>query len=519
MTLSFSQLSVGCGLWAALTLLVPCAASAAEPYSATFELNGLYEDWSLMQGESVGVAGVGVSSRISDSLSLGMESYGAIRGKLGGFITIGGVAGLRRPLAPRLWLESSLFVGAGGGRGGGRLVGGGLMLREQLGLRYAVGELGTLSAGLSRVDFPDGGVIGSTQVYLGVSRSFTALLQSGEPVYGGSLPSGFDLSAYAPLGQEMGVVVREVGVDAGVAMDMGRAQRDFSLVGVEWRTALGPHSFIRVETSAAMRGNVAGYMQVMGGAGGQFALAQGLSLHGSASLGYGGGGAVSTGGGLMAEAGLGLTYQPLARWAVDVGAGRLLALDGDLRATTYTLRVAHVLEAAPGLRNAAGTTEEALPYQAWPVRVRFAEQHYVGGSSNWRSLPAHSVGNIGFQFDYFLTRRWFLTGQGLGAYTGKAGSYMTGQLGVGTRRTVGAQGFVELEALTGAAGGGGLRTGSGLVFQTNVSVGWQLNQALSVLVTGGQMKAVNGPLRVEVAGMSVAYRFNALRVVSDFSFD
>ena len=86
---------------------------------------------------------------------------------------------------------------------------------------------------------------------------------------------------------------------------------------------------------------------------------------------------------------------------------------------------------------------------------------------------------------------------------------MTGQLGVGTHRALSTNTFFEVEALAGAAGGGGLRTGGGLVYQLNANLGWQVNEHTAVLLGAGELKAANGNLRAHVAGLSVAYRFNA----------
>ena len=70
--------------------------------------------------------------------------------------------------------------------------------------------------------------------------------------------------------------------------------------------------------------------------------------------------------------------------------------------------------------------------------------------------------------DYFIDPEWFITGQGLGPYGGDAGAYMIGLLGTGVRTHITRNIFAELEGLVGAAGGGGLNTGGGLVYQANV---------------------------------------------------
>jgi predicted porin len=64
--------------------------------------------------------------------------------------------------------------------------------------------------------------------------------------------------------------------------------------------------------------------------------------------------------------------------------------------------------------------------------------------------------------------------------------------------------------LVGAAGGGGLNTGGGLVYQANLGLGYQLNKNLEVMGTIGQMKAAKGDFQANVYGVSLAYKFNAL---------
>ena len=511
--------------------IIPAALLAALPVSAfaentaslavvPFEIRGDYESWVLPGSEAMGMAGVGVRRAVGEHGFLGVDLYGAVRGERGGFITLGGTGGFRWPLADRLALEASLHVGAGGGRGGRELSGGGLLLRESLGLRYTLPRLGTLHAGLSHVDFPDGGVIHSTQAYAGFSLPFSALLQGGGPTHSQRLAPAFDTSGYRPQPQAFSALLREVLVDASSRMDDGRRQEDFTLVGAEWRTAFGEHVFTRIEASAAMRGGVAGYMQVLGGLGLQQTLGPRATVHGAVSGGFGGGGGVDTAGGLLAAADVGVQWELAPQWQVDVAAGYFAAPEDSLRAKTVTLRVAHAFGGKPSTNgrrsgmaapaaDSGNSSLAGMDVVPRALRVRFAEQHYFQGAAGWRSLPEVEVGNLGFQFDYFLNPEWYLTGQGLGAYTGKAGAYMTGQLGVGTHRALGRTTFVELEALAGAAGGGGLRSGGGLVYQVNANLGWQVNDHTAVLLGVGELKAANGGLRAHVAGLSVAYRFNA----------
>jgi hypothetical protein len=118
------------------------------------------------------------------------------------------------------------------------------------------------------------------------------------------------------------------------------------------------------------------------------------------------------------------------------------------------------------------------------------------------------VSNLGVQMDYFLTPNWFFTGQGLAAYAGDAGAYMVGEVGLGSVWNVTPNWFIEGEALFGAAGGGGVAVGSGLIAQANASVGYRLNKALSIIATAGRIEALQGDLKANVAGVSLAYQFS-----------
>jgi hypothetical protein len=93
----------------------------------------------------------------------------------------------------------------------------------------------------------------------------------------------------------------------------------------------------------------------------------------------------------------------------------------------------------------------------------------------------------------------------LAAYKGEAGAYMTGLVGVGTQRSWGGAWFAEAEALMGAAGGGGLATGGGLVGQLNVGLGYRLSKQLSVMGTVGTMTALGGDFKAKVLGLGLVY--------------
>jgi hypothetical protein len=461
-----------------------------------------YERWKLPGSETMGMLGGTALFGINDSASLGMGSYGAVRGQRGGFITLG-VAGQWSQRLGSAWnAHVGMFVGGGGGHGGSGTAGGGLMVRSDLGLSYATRSAGTLGLGISRVSFPSG-VIQSTQPYLLYEHRFHTLLGSA-----GWSPPPSTTTGPASAEQEFSLVVRRYRIPSGVVHYEGLPQYpQLSLLGGQWRSYLHPRWFVTLETEGAMGGKSNGYMQILAGGGMRLPITTRTALIAQLAAGPAGGGRVDTGGGLLVDAELSLQQNITPRTALELGLGRVSAPSRSFKATSVDLRLTHQF-GVPSVTASAVPWSALGAFEPQPLRMRVAVQDYVQGSPNWRNGDVHqSVGNLGVQLDYFLSPQWFLTGQGLAAVTGNAGAYMTGQVGTGGQWQAADRWFVEGEALLGAAGGGGLAVGGGLVWQVNAGIGYRLSKTLSVIATASQVTALRGAFAAKVVGAALAYEF------------
>ena len=63
--------------------------------------------------------------------------------------------------------------------------------------------------------------------------------------------------------------------------------------------------------------------------------------------------------------------------------------------------------------------------------------------------------------------------------------------------------FSTSEVLMGAAGGGGLQMGSGLVMQLNTGFGVRMTDKLDLVFQGGRLEAIDGAFVATVLGMAV----------------
>lgn len=472
------------------------AAAYAQPSleRTTMHLRLNQEQWRLPAAEQMDMTSVTLTQQVSPRFSAGLQAYTATGGRRGGFITLGGVVQGHQPLWGPLGLEAEVFAGGGAGASGLELAGGGLMLRGALGLGYRLPGGAKLSAGWSRVRFPSG-TIASSQPYLGLSMPFEVLTRGALRLEPATDPGTFNHLAHQLL-----PVVKQAHVEKGVMTTSGAPQSDMGLIGIEWRTFLSPRWFVALQSEAAYRGASAGYMDIMGGAGLYQQILPNLSVYADVMTGGGGGGAVNTGSGKLINTRAGAQLLLGRGWFLDTSVSRMRALDGGFAANTVGLSLGHQF-------GSANKSPAAL--QLHDLRLRLASQRY-SGSGNWRTSQGGNVGLIGAQLDYFVSPNWYLTGQGMAAATGGAGAYMTGQIGAGRRLQLTPGVFAEAEALVGAAGGGGLTTGSGALGQVNLNLGYKLSPKLEVLLSAGRAQSRSGGFKANVVGISLAYRLGVV---------
>jgi hypothetical protein len=460
------------------------------------------ERWTLPADETAGMVGLHLRRAFSEHLRLGVDSFAAVQGQRGGFITLGVGGEFRYPVTTWADVEAGLSVSAGGGRGGRELSGGGLLLRETLGLSIPTGAW-RWRTGLSHVNFPNGGTITGTQWYAGVERGFVGLSTTA-PVTERSFRIA---TAQEFTATDLGVYVRQYRVRPGSLTDARTAQANFGVVGAEWRGVLAGPWYYAVDAGGAAHGQSNGYMEIMGGVGLRMPVTAALSLDGGVSVGAGGGGGVDTGGGALWAARVGAQWRVTGRDAVAIGVERMKAPSGHLTVDGLSLSLRHRFGPDEPM---TVTTDSVANLQPHPVRIRMAVQNYAAAGSGWSTRPIPSIGVLGVQADYDLSDVWYLTGQGLAAYRGESGAYMTGLVGMGAHVGIGRHTFLETEALLGAAGGGGVAVASGAVAQVNAGVGAEWSNGLGVHATVGRIRSLQGGFAANVVGLSFSYRTTLL---------
>jgi hypothetical protein len=405
----------------------------------------------LPQGERMGLVGGSLLFDIGNDWGIGPAVYGAATGERGGLF-VGGVELQRRwPIARGWSLATGLF--AGGGGGGAAPVGSGLMLRPALTLLTDLGP--SLQAGLSwsHVRFPSG-EIRSNQfgVALAWRQEFRHYVGGGS---GGSVGSsessglGFDrMAATATQYRFSDGSGRHIGL-AGA-----RVERRSGLDGLIWG----------LEAAGAAAGDAAGYMEILGTAGASVALLPttlpSWRVGARVAAGLGGGGAVPTEGGLLGKASVGTEFSPLPGWSLGAEIGVVRGADSPLRARMAQVWLGVDLE--PGL-DGRGQAQGRVVRAEWTAAL---QHHTRVPRKNGRT---GSLDTIGLKLTRQVSEHVYATGQAHSAFGGGAGAYSVGLVGLGvaTRPQASPQTSPRLgaELLVGAAGGGGVQTGGGALYQ------------------------------------------------------
>lgn len=278
----------------------------------------------------------------------------------------------------------------------------------------------------------------------------------------------------------------------------GTSQKPLTLVGAEASFSIlnGYETFLGAD-GAVSGGD--GYMQVMGGLRKLWPVGP-VSFLAQSSIGFGGGGDVDTGGGLIAGASAGIAIPVGTDFSVQLTYGILNALSTNVSGAGAQLSLSRVFG-----REGERTTQ--AEQQQWQVGLGISIQEpnptYMKSGSSAGIQPVMQESSI----DYFLSDSLYLTGNAQTTVSGGVAGYAVGLLGLGREFAVGDQWRLSLEAHVGAAGGGGVDVGNGLLGGARVEVDYILTAANAVSVGFGVLKSFDGGMNVPVLQLGYKHRF------------
>ena len=454
--------------------------------------------------ERMGLYSIGAYDRLNSWLYGGITLYGAASGRRGGFFTGGYTLGVEHKLTDNLKIDAGGYVGAGGG--GAAAQGGGLMIRPHIGLKYDFGwnELGI---NYTYVDFPNGD-ISSDAISLSLDIPFSSpTLNWKDDGLTVAEYFGADWSNISRHRSHLAARARTYSPKRGSKTTSGGSLNDsLGLVGVDYSYFLDKNWFATFETAGAVSGGVGGYAELLAGIGYRFPLTKDdrLALLPAITIGGAGGGAVDTGGGFVARANLGLEYRLSPDFSLIMDGGYLTAPYGNFDTPYLGFNLAYVMESFAKDQKGTSLKEREI-IQASKWRFRPAHQWYFdaqrkGGLSRDMQL-------LGGKIDWMGGDWWYFTGQALSAYEGEAGGYSEGHWGLGILGPSWKNLQLYGEMLIGAGGGGGVDSGSALLYKPSLGLEYNVNEDFSIQTGIGKVLSKGGNLNANTFDVSLVWRF------------
>ena len=455
-------------------------------------------------GEYMGLYSIGAYDRLNSWLYGGITLYGAATGRRGGFFTGGYTLGIERQLIDKWILDAGYYVGAGGG--GAAAQGGGLMLRPHIGLKY---DFSWSSIGLnySYVDFPNG-KISSDAIALSLDIPFSApILYWENDGLTAADYFGSDLSNVSNHRSHIAARVRSYSPASGSKTTTGGSiNNSLGLVGVEYSYFLDKNWFTTFETAGAVSGGVGGYAELLAGIGYRFTLTKDdrLAMLPALTIGGAGGGSVETGGGFVARANLGLEYRFSPDLSLIMDGGYLTAPNGNFDTPYFGFNLAYLMQNfAKDQKGVPLSETDLIQTNKW----RFRPSHQWYFDAQRKDGPQRAMQLLGGKLDWMGGDWWYLTGQGLSAYGGGAGGYSEGHWGVGVLGPNWKNWQLYAEMLIGAGGGGGVDSGSALLYKPSVGLEYNLNKDFSFQTGIGKVISKEGNLDANTLDISLVWRF------------
>jgi len=462
--------------------------------------------------DNLGLAGLHYNFLLNDWVYAGAGMYGAVTGSRGGFFTLGVNVGIKKSLFSNLYIDTGVHFGGGGGAGAPD--GGGAYILPHLNLGYQFSKF-SIEAGYSYVNFFDNGNIVGHQLNFGVqvpvSYSYASfdhaqnelvidenIINSDWYQESNKLSLLFHLNNLYLFGDTKNK-------DTGESLE-GETVRT---VGVELDSYFKKNVFLFLKVDGAYSGIPSGYMDIILGLGYQFSFNKDRTkILGKFGLGGAGGGGIDTQGGFIIYPDLSLEQKIFNNIYLSINTGLLMSPNANFASATYGFGLKYYVN-QNGVLSQDGNTFTSAKFKGLEIIV--GEEIYFDAERN-NSEP-QNMEQILLQFNYYLNKNIYVSGQTSFANFGNAGAYAEGIAGIGLSTSSKFSNKIQLfaQVLTGAAGGGFIDTGEGLIVKPSVGASFLFNDKLGLRASLGQVKAIDGELNSTLINFGLSYRISTLK--------
>jgi len=413
---------------------------------------------------------ISVIKKFPSNFYFGQSLYSAVSGDAGGLFVGGFELSKKSRIKNNKHFEIGGFVGGGGGAS--LVPGDGMMSKVFINMKQKLFSDYSGSIGLSFVNIT-GSNISTAGLNFAVSKSKHYAMSFGH--LDGQVNSGRVLISVKPIVKQF--------LFNGNLKRSGPVLNKMYLTGIEAAFSQRPRSLSEsfMQTTGAFYGDGEGYADI------QFGYRIKTSQVGfrgfmETAVGFGGGGDVDTGGGLLGSLGVGMSVPILFGSELELGLQKIKSLGGAFDALS------------PFIKTSINFNKKEKAYEVrrlWQLSIGLSNQQ---ANSDYRKPGNNNASPtlIENSIDLFLTKKTYFIGNAQTVIAGDAGGYAIGLLGIGYAEPLNDYFTVAFEGKFGAAGGGGVDTNGGIVGAVNLELDYNIKDNLALSFGFGQMQNLHG---------------------------
>ena len=458
---------------------------------------------------NMGFSGIHYNLHLNDWGYAGLGIYGAVSGNKGGFFTLGFNAGIKK-YYKNFYLDTGFHFGGGGGAGAPD--GGGAFILPHFNIGYNFNFL-SINSGWSYVDFFDAGNIKGHQLNFAVEipldYDYTNYKYSEKTLTIQSLKKSKwnqALKRNSLMLHQNNLKIKGDSKNTRGKIYNGEV---IKLAGFEIASYFNNNWFAFLKTDGAYDGIDAGYMDVFIGVGHRLLFNRNkTNILAKFGIGAGGGGGVDTKGGFLIYPDLSIEQKIFDEFYISINKGYVMTPDSYFLTSSLGFGLKYYV-------NRNGIKFKNKKFSKAKLKgLGIILKHDLYFNASRITNPTENLHQISLQINLDLNKNFYVAGQTSFANFGNAGAYAEGIVGLGgkTNSVFNNSTTIFTQILFGAAGGGNISTGEGLIIKPSLGVNYKLNNHLNFRGAIGHVKAKGGSLNSTFINFGIKYNFSLLNV-------
>ena len=458
---------------------------------------------------NMGLTGVHYNILLNKSIYTGLGFYGSVNGERGGMFTLGMNLGIKKQITEKLFFDTGFHFGGGGGAS--TPDGGGAFILPHVNLGYHFKNFST-TFGYSYINFFDKGNIVSNQFRFGIQIPLSY-------EYSAFKNKELSFSTKKLKNTEWDTNVKKISIliqldnlspygDSQFTDFTSLKGKTIRLAGFEVASYFTDNWFAYFRADGAFHGIRGGYMDLFIGGGYKFYFNKNrTNILTKFAIGAGGGGGADTSGGFLIYPDISLEQKIFNNIYFSINKGYLANPNQHFTSSTFGFGLKYYIH-QQGIKQKNNHYYNSTKFKG--IEIFVGQEMYINAK---RDLVAtENLHQLALQLNLFITRNIYLAGHTSFANFGNAGAYAEGIVGIGYQTNSLLNNKIQFftQFLAGAAGGGQVSTGQGLIFKPSIGFNYKLNNKLSFKSSFGKVIAKGGNLHSTSLNIGLNYRISFL---------